>query len=51
MDALRCLEANSLISQILGEKIEASYLKLKYQEWQNFCDRITAWETENTLDC
>lgn len=51
LDALRYLEANSLISQALGEKFVASYLKLKYQEWQNFCDRITVWETENTLDC
>jgi glutamine synthetase len=51
LDALRCLEANSLISQALGEKFVTSYLKLKYQEWQNFCDRITVWETENTLDC
>ena len=51
LDALRCLESNPLISQALGEPFVASYLKLKYQEWQNFCDRITAWETENTLDC
>lgn len=51
LDALRCLESNTLISQSLGEAFVASYLKLKYQEWQNFSDRITPWELENTLDC
>ncbi|MFM7441521.1 MAG: type III glutamate--ammonia ligase [Snowella sp.] len=51
LDALRCLDSNPLIAQALGEPFVASYLKLKHQEWRNFCDRITAWETENTLDC
>jgi glutamate---methylamine ligase len=51
LDALRCLESSTLISQSLGEAFVSSYLKLKHQEWQNFSDRITPWELENTLDC
>jgi len=51
LDALRCLEANTIIANALGEQFVASYLKLKHQEWHNFCDRITDWEKENTMDC
>jgi glutamine synthetase len=51
LDALRCLEANTILHRALGESFVKSYLKLKHQEWHSFCDRITAWEKENTLDC
>ena len=51
LDALRCLEANTVLSQFLGQEFVASYLKLKQQEWHDYSSFITPWELENTLDC
>ena len=51
LDALRCLEANTVLSQFLGQEFVASYLKLKHQEWHDYSTFITPWELENTLDC
>jgi glutamine synthetase len=51
LDALRCLEANTVLSQLLGQEFVASYLKLKQQEWHDYSSFITPWELENTLDC
>jgi glutamine synthetase len=51
LDALRCLEANSVLPQSLGQEFVKSYLKLKHQEWHNYSSRISPWELENTLDC
>lgn len=51
LDALRNLESNPLFPQALGHEFVTSYVKLKYQEWQDYSTRITPWELENTLDC
>lgn len=51
LDALRCLEANTVLSQFLGQEFVASYLKLKQQEWHDYSSFITPWELDNTLDC
>ena len=51
LDALRCLESNSVLSKILGESFIKSYLKLKYQQWNQYSNQITKWEIENTFDC
>ncbi|MEO1210531.1 MAG: type III glutamate--ammonia ligase [Cyanobacteria bacterium J06638_20] len=51
LDALRNLEANTMLQTALGEPFVASYLKLKHQEWQDFNRHITPWERETTLDC
>jgi glutamate---methylamine ligase len=51
LDALRCLEANTGLSEALGTSFTASYLKLKYQEWGHHNTQISPWETETTLDC
>ncbi|GAX39829.1 glutamine synthetase [Tolypothrix sp. NIES-4075] len=51
LDALRSLEANTVLPQALGERFVAAYLKLKHQEWNNYSSCITPWELENTLDC
>jgi glutamine synthetase len=51
LDALRQLEANPPLQQALGTEFVQSYLKLKYQEWHDFCTQITPWERDNTLDC
>lgn len=51
LDALRCLEADSILSPLLGRDFVKSYLKLKQQEWQDYSNHISSWELENTLDC
>ena len=51
LDALRCLEANPVFSKAFGNSVVDSYLKLQYQQWQNYSDRVTDWELECTLDC
>ncbi len=51
LDALRCLEADSILSSRLGQEFVKSYLKLKQQEWQGYSSHISPWELENTLDC
>lgn len=51
LDALRCLETNTVFAKALGESLVTSYLKLKHQQWQDYSNQITDWELKNTLDC
>ena len=51
LDALRCLKANTVLTQSLGERLITAYLKLKHQQWNEYSSYITPWELENTLDC
>ena len=51
LDALRCLEASSVFAKAFGDSVVDSYLKLQYQQWSDYSDRVTAWELERTLDC
>jgi glutamine synthetase len=57
--ALEYLENNIMLKDSFGEKVLASYLKLKEQELKDFNSKetfskkgpITDWEKTNTLDC
>jgi glutamine synthetase len=51
LDALRCLEANMILPEALGTEFIKSYIKLKHYEWNDYSTRISAWESEHTLDC
>jgi glutamine synthetase type III len=51
LDALRCLETNSILRDRLGNEAIAAYLKLKYQEWSEYTRHLTSWELDRTLDC
>ncbi len=50
LEALRCLESNSIFSKYLGKSFVKSYLKLKYQHWHQYNNQITQWELNNILD-
>jgi glutamine synthetase len=50
LDALRALQDSKLLNESLGEYVPA-YLKLKYQEWNDFSQHLTDWERTTTLDC
>ena len=50
LDALRALEASSILDEALGPVVPA-YLKLKHGEWNDFARHLTQWERDTTLDC
>ena len=58
-ESLDNLEENKTLRDMFGEKVIASYVKLKKQELESFDKEerfdkrspITAWERNNTLDC
>ena len=50
LDALRALEASTVLGEALGELVPA-YLKLKTSEWNEFARHLTQWERDVTLDC
>lgn len=51
LEALGCLEQDTILTKAMGQEFVASYRKLKQQEWQTYNTQITHWELENTLDC
>jgi glutamine synthetase type III len=51
LDALRHLEANTVFARAFGESFIASYLKLQYQQWNEYCKQVSEWELDRTLDC
>jgi glutamine synthetase len=51
LDALQNLEHDDRLAQRLGNEFVGSYLKLKHQEWRDYCTRVSPWELEHTLDC
>ena len=50
LDALRALKASPVLNEALGAFVP-SYLKLKRQEWDDYCRHLTQWERDTTLDC
>ena len=33
-----------------GEQLSEIFIKLKKEEWNEFCEQVTAWEVEKYLD-
>ena len=51
LDALRKLDGNKLLRSEIGEEVMNGYLKLKHNEWNQYCRHLTQWEKDTTLDC
>ena len=51
IDALRSFERDSYLTEALGREFSAAYVKLKTNEWNNYCRHLTQWERDTTLDC
>jgi glutamine synthetase len=51
MDALRSFERDTYLTEALGREFSAAYVKLKTNEWNNYCRHLTQWERDTTLDC
>ena len=51
LDALRLTEKSKVLRAGLGDEVIDSYIKLKMQEWKDYCHHLTQWERDHTLDC
>ncbi len=51
LDALRQLSKDKVLHEALGAETVAAYLKLRFQEWNDYCRHLTGWERDTTLDC
>ena len=51
LDALRALEKNKVMKEMLGQEFMDGFLKLKNAEWSTYSQVLTNWEREYTLDC
>ena len=50
LDALRQYDDDGELKAAIGEEFSAAYLKMKMQEWNDFCGHFSDWEKANTLD-
>ena len=50
LDALRLYDEDEGLKAAMGEEFSAAYLKMKMQEWNDFCGHFSDWEKANTLD-
>ena len=51
LDALRNLDKSRVLNEAFGRENVQSYVKLKMDEWNDFCKHLTQWERDRTLDC
>ncbi|MCB1521625.1 MAG: type III glutamate--ammonia ligase [Hyphomicrobiaceae bacterium] len=50
LDAIRNLEKDTELTEMLGKDFVQSYAKLKRDEWNSYASHMTQWERDNTLD-
>ncbi|RNF34711.1 type III glutamate--ammonia ligase [Paracoccus methylarcula] len=50
LDAIRSYDADEELKIAMGEDFSSAYIKLKTQEWNNYCSHLSDWERANTLD-
>ncbi len=50
LDALRSFDRDKGLKSALGDEFSAAFLKMKHQEWLDFCAHFSSWEKANTLD-
>ena len=51
LDALRALQADTVLTAGLGREFTEAFLKLKQAEWRDYSSHVSKWEIEHTLDC
>ena len=51
LDALRVFEKDKYLTAALGSEFSGAYLKLRMREWTQYCQHLTQWERDATLDC
>lgn len=50
LDALRAFEGCEVLRTALGSELCNAFVKLKTGEWNSYCQHLTQWERDNTLD-
>ena len=50
LDALRAYNRDKQLMAAMGEDFSKAYIKMKNQEWDDFCGHFSNWEKANTLD-
>ena len=50
LDALRAYDEDTELKASMGAEFSAAYLKMKHQEWNDFCSHFSSWEKANTMD-
>ena len=43
-EAIRALEADPLMAEVLGPHIYTQYIAGKEKEWEEYCTRVSSWE-------
>jgi glutamine synthetase len=51
LDAIRILEKNNVLRENLGSEFIDSFSKMKYEEWNKYCQSMSDWERLNVIDC
>jgi glutamate---methylamine ligase len=51
LDALRLTEKSKFVREAMGDELIDAYTKLRTVEWNQYCQHISQWERDNTLDC
>ena len=51
LDAIRNFEKDKYLRDGLGAEVCDAYIKLKTNDWNQYCRHLTQWERDTTLDC
>jgi len=51
LDALRLFGGNKVMRAALGGEFCDAFIKLKTRDWNLYCQQLTQWERDTTLDC
>ncbi|MBL8905037.1 MAG: type III glutamate--ammonia ligase [Rhizobiales bacterium] len=51
LDAIRNFEKDKYLRDGLGAEVSDAYIKLKTNDWNQYCRHLTQWERDTTLDC
>ena len=50
MEAIHEFEKDDFLQQVYGEQLSKIIVKKEREEWNEFCEQVTAWEVEKYLD-
>ena len=51
IDAIRLFGKNKAMRAAMGDDFYDAYIKLKTRDWNQYCQQLTQWERDTTLDC
>lgn len=50
MEAIREYEKDTFLQNVYGPQLSQIFIERKKEEWNDFCEQVTAWEVEKYLD-